>query len=81
MARTLKSNEMLSGRRFQVLEVPLCHEGRQKMIITTLKKVDWNEKFWDSDEQINLRNEQLDKLFRSAIFGEATQRPFGCLRP
>ncbi len=24
------------------------------MIITTLKKVDWNEEFWDSDEQVNV---------------------------
>ncbi len=25
------------------------------MIITTLKKVDWNEEFWDSDEQVNVQ--------------------------
>jgi hypothetical protein len=54
MARTLKPNETLSGWRFQVLEVSLCYGGRQKMIITTLKKVDWNEEFWDSDEQVNV---------------------------
>jgi hypothetical protein len=47
MARIFKPNETLPRRRFQVLEVSLSHRGRQKMIITTLKKVDWNEKLME----------------------------------
>src|SRR5258707_10412212 len=66
MARILEPNETLPGRRFQVLEVSLSYAGRQKMIITPLKKVDWNEKFWDSDEQINVI-EALPKKFQNPV--------------
>jgi len=62
MARIFKPNETLPRRRFQVLEVSLSHRGRQKMIITTLKKVDWNEKFWDSYEEVNFIEAMLKKL-------------------